>query len=145
MYYIGPLELQVFQLRLGKVVDHKSPLIIEEVNLHENDPTEDKQTKAKIKDRIKINNSKISSQPHHSKEKSLAIKEPPYRKRFSLEKADNIFSQDFLTELQNVCVKIPLLEARKYISIFTQIIRELCLKKLGRKHKDPLVIKIVGQ
>ena len=44
-----------------------------------------------------------------------------------------------------MCVKIPLLQAIKDVPIYTKAIRDLCIKKPGRKHKDPPTIHLVGQ
>jgi hypothetical protein len=52
---------------------------------------------------------------------------------------------DILTELKNVCVKIPLLQAIKDVPIYAKTIKELCIKKPGRKQKDPPTIHLVGQ
>ena len=83
-------------------------------------------------------------QPSSSKDKSLVIKEPTYLEIFSLDKPINSSQFDFLTELQNICVNIPLLQAIKDIPFFTKTIREPCLKNIGRKLKDPPIIKVVG-
>jgi hypothetical protein len=52
---------------------------------------------------------------------------------------------DIMNELKNVCVKIPLLQEIIDILIYTKTIKELCIKKLGRKQKDPPMIHLVGQ
>jgi hypothetical protein len=44
-----------------------------------------------------------------------------------------------------VCIKIPLLQAIKDILIYTKIIRYLCIKKPGRKKKEPPLVQVVGQ
>ena len=52
---------------------------------------------------------------------------------------------DFENELRNVCIQIPLLQAIKDVPIYSKMIKELCLKKIGRKQKYPLAIHVVGQ
>jgi hypothetical protein len=52
---------------------------------------------------------------------------------------------DIMNELRNVCVKIPLLQAIKDVPIYTKTIKELYIKKPGRKQKDPPTIHLVGQ
>ena len=47
-------------------------------------------------------------------------------------------------ELQNVCVKIPLFQAIKDIPIYSNFVRELCLKKSGRKRKHPPRVHVIG-
>jgi hypothetical protein len=53
--------------------------------------------------------------------------------------------KDIEDELRNVCIKIPLLQAIKDIPIYAKIIRDLCLKKPGRKKKEPPLVQVVGQ
>ena len=50
-----------------------------------------------------------------------------------------------LDELKNVCIKIPLLQAIKEIPILAKTIRELSIKKPGRKRKELKRIQIVGK
>jgi hypothetical protein len=44
-----------------------------------------------------------------------------------------------------VCVKIPLFRAIKDVLIYTKVVRELCLRKPGRKKKDPETINAIGK
>ena len=52
---------------------------------------------------------------------------------------------DLLGELQNLFVKIPWLQAMKYVPIYAKTIREYCLKKPTKKTKDPLTIHVMGK
>lgn len=52
---------------------------------------------------------------------------------------------DWLGELKNVCVKIPLLQTIKNITIYEKTIREFCIKRPRRKLKDPATIHLVGK
>ena len=52
---------------------------------------------------------------------------------------------DLEVELRNVCVNILPLQDIKYIPIYAKIIRDIFIKNPGRKRKEPLVIKVVGQ
>ena len=52
---------------------------------------------------------------------------------------------DFLDELKNVCIKIPLLQAIKEIPILAKTIKELSLKRPGRKPRDTRKIHLVGK
>lgn len=52
---------------------------------------------------------------------------------------------DFLQELQNLHVRIPLLQALKELLIYAKIVRYLCIKKPGRKPKDPATIHVMGK
>jgi len=51
---------------------------------------------------------------------------------------------DFLDELKNVCIKIPLLQAIREIPILAKTIKELSFKRPGRKLKDTRRIHLVG-
>lgn len=48
-----------------------------------------------------------------------------------------------LQELHNLCDKIPLFQAIKYIPIYAKTIKELCIRKPGRKPKDPPTIHVI--
>ena len=52
---------------------------------------------------------------------------------------------DILDELKNTYVKIPLLQATKEIPIYAKTIKELCIKKTGKKKKDPTTIQAIGK
>lgn len=43
-----------------------------------------------------------------------------------------------------MCIKIPLIQSIKDIPIYTKIVRDIFLKKLGRKRKDPQTIHVLG-
>jgi hypothetical protein len=44
-----------------------------------------------------------------------------------------------------VCVKIPLFQAIKDVPIYSKVVRELCLRKPGRKQKDPQTVHVMGK
>ena len=46
--------------------------------------------------------------------------------------------------MKNVYVKILLLQAIKYIPIYTKIVKELCLNKTRKIKKDPPTIHVIG-
>ena len=52
---------------------------------------------------------------------------------------------DILNELTNICIKIPILQAIKDIPIYSKVIKELCIKHLGKKQNDPLTIHVIGE
>jgi hypothetical protein len=70
---------------------------------------------------------------------------PPFPERLFIEKPIVQSEFDIMTELRNVYVKIPLLQAIKDVPIYAKTIKELCINKLGRKQKDPPTIHLVGQ
>ena len=50
-----------------------------------------------------------------------------------------------MNKLKNIYVKIPLLQAIKDIPIYNKLIKELCIKRPGKKQKDPPTINVIGQ
>jgi len=52
---------------------------------------------------------------------------------------------DFLDELKNVCIKIPLLQAIRVIPILAKTIKDLSLKRPRRKPRDTRKIHSVGK
>ena len=70
---------------------------------------------------------------------------PPFQERLIREKLPTSLPEfDVLDELKHVYVKIPLLQSIKDISICTKVIKELCLKKNGKRKKDPPTIHVIG-
>jgi hypothetical protein len=53
-------------------------------------------------------------------------------------------SFNLLGELQNMHVNIPLLQEIRDVPIYAKTVRDLCIKKPGRKPKDPLTVHVVG-
>jgi hypothetical protein len=56
---------------------------------------------------------------------------PPFPERLLIEKSIVQSEFDIMTELRNVCVKIPLLQEIKDVPIYAKTIKELCIKKPG--------------
>jgi len=52
---------------------------------------------------------------------------------------------NMIDELKKVCIKNPLLQDIKEIPIFAKTIRELSIKKLGRKRKEVKKIQLFGK
>ena len=77
-------------------------------------------------------------------EPSQIMKVPPYPDRLVIEKPTTQPEFDILNELKNICVKISLLQSIKDIPIYSKVVKELCIKKPGRKQKDPPTIHLVG-
>jgi hypothetical protein len=51
---------------------------------------------------------------------------------------------NLLGELQNLYVKIPLLQALRDVPIYARTVRDICFKKPGRKTKDFLTVHVMG-
>ena len=69
---------------------------------------------------------------------------PPYLERLSIDKLMPQSEFDLLGELHNVCLKILLFQAILDIPIYSKVVRELCLKKLGIKRKDTPTVHVTG-
>jgi len=52
---------------------------------------------------------------------------------------------DFLDELKNAYIKIPLLQAIREIPILTKTIKELSIKRPRRRSKEMKIIHLVGK
>jgi hypothetical protein len=78
-------------------------------------------------------------------EPSQITKVPPYPDRLVIEKPTTQPEFDILNGLNNICVKIPLLQAIKDIPICNKVVKELCIKKPGRKQKDPPIVHLIGR
>ena len=70
---------------------------------------------------------------------------PPYPER-SIKQNIPISLPEFsiLEELKKTYVKIPLLQEIKEIPIYEKTIKELIIKKYGRRKRDPPTIQVVG-
>jgi hypothetical protein len=51
---------------------------------------------------------------------------------------------NLLGELQNLYIKIPLLQALRDVPIYARTMQDICVKKPGRKTKDPLIVHVMG-
>lgn len=58
---------------------------------------------------------------------------------------ENQVALDFLDQLKQMIVKIPLLDAIKEVTIHSKAIKEAYVKTLRRKKKDPKTIHVLGQ
>ena len=50
-----------------------------------------------------------------------------------------------MNELNHICIKISLLQDIKDIPIYSKVIKELCIKHLGKKQKYPFTIHVIGE
>eukprot|EP00253_Pinus_taeda_P033242 PITA_33242 len=124
------LPLQNINFRSGKVLHKESPAVDRQEENEENE----NETPLQRKPNDDIKNKQI--QPLHP---------PPFPDRLVQTKLPMSIPQfDVLDELNNVYIKIPLLQAIKDIPIYTKSIKELCLKKPTRKRVDPQTIHVIG-
>ena len=142
-YMINPLDLNNVQLRSGRVLEKKSPSFViqesEKDGLSKKEPSShqkensQKQTTPLHSDDIPIKSTPNLEQP------SVSIQTPPFPQRLKIdegvEKQILFPDYDMIDELKNVCMNIPLLQAINEIPIFVNTIRELSIKRPGRKRK----------
>eukprot|EP00253_Pinus_taeda_P036019 PITA_36019 len=70
--------------------------------------------------------------------------EPPFLECLALTKTPEPPAFNFLGELQNLYVKIPFLQALRDLPIYAITVRDICIKKPGRKAKDLLTVHVMG-
>jgi hypothetical protein len=92
---------------------------------------------------------KEETQEHDAPEKvqsssNNAAETTPFPERLALTKAPEQPAFNLLGELQNLYVKIPLLQALRDVPIYARTMRDICIKKPGRKTKDPLTVHVMG-
>ena len=58
---------------------------------------------------------------------------PPFPSILVIEKLVVHSEYDILNELKHICIKILLLQAIKGIPIYSKVIKELCIKRPGKK------------
>jgi hypothetical protein len=134
-YMITPFDLNDIHLTLGKLIRQDSPIIIEE------------QFKEATPNHTSNNNSCDAINqtfPSTTDQPQLSIY-PPFPERLKLDKQIKQFEYNLLDELNNVYIKISLLQAIKKIPIYAKTIKESCLKKSRRKKKDPQTIQVIGK
>ena len=72
-------------------------------------------------------------EPSKDKDFHLELQNPPYQEMLHLQKPFTHPKFDFLGELKNVCVKIPLFQDIKDMLIYSKEVQEIFLRKPGRK------------
>ena len=70
---------------------------------------------------------------------------PPFPEHLAPTKTLEPLAFNILGELQNLYVKIPLLQALRDVPIYARTVRDVCIKKPGRKAKDPLTVRVMGK
>ena len=84
-----------------------------------------------------VNIPKVLVHTHPPQENIQEQRVPPFLEILVIEKPVVHPEYDILNELKNICVKIPLLQAIKDIPIYSKVIKEICIKHLGKKKKRP--------
>jgi hypothetical protein len=151
-----PASFNGIELRSGRIVNKTNPTMViqeEQVHNHTNqeeqidiqmiqreeqmiDPLNEKRN-TPVPQEIPSPNSLVAETPHEMN--------PPYPERLLVKKTEEPLEHNLETELWNICVKIPLLQAIKDIPIYAKIVRDLCIKNPRRKRKEPPIIWVVGK
>jgi len=75
----------------------------------------------------------------------LKLNPPPFPERLTQPLQPTPEETELLGELKNVCVKIPLLQAIKYVPIYNKLIKEKWFKHPGRQRRGAPTINFIGQ
>ena len=138
-YSISTAGLNEINLRSGWVVNAPtSPIIIKQI---ENEVTKPEPKIVGDKPDQNIIN-QTPPQPALNQGHPIT---PPYLQRFTLSKQSPQEEFHFLGELQNIFVKICLLQAMRDVPIYAKTLREYCSKKPGKKSGDLLTIHVMGR
>lgn len=78
-------------------------------------------------------------------ESTVITQNPLYPQRLTKIGMTSLPESNFLRELQNLHIQIPLLQALKEVPIYVKTVLDLCIKKPGRKPKDPTTIHVMGK
>eukprot|EP00253_Pinus_taeda_P028720 PITA_28720 len=138
------------QLRSGRVLEKPS------IDVQEKDTSKEDSLKVnKGFEEACLQNSNIQKEKEKSTpttpivEQPVSSSTPPFPERLQIDKGVEkkilLPNYDFLDELKNVCIKIPLLQAIREIPIPAKTIKELSLKRPGRKPRDTRRIHLVGK
>eukprot|EP00253_Pinus_taeda_P035700 PITA_35700 len=124
-----PMQCNDIHLRSGRVVEP----IIDDIT--DSEKEEVRKGKSSNKD------TKILE----STNKNDQTTEPPFPERLTLSKTFEPPTFNLLGELQNLYVKIPLLQALRDVPIYARTVRDICVRKPGRKAKEPLTFHVMGE
>jgi hypothetical protein len=132
-YSISTADLYEMNIRSGRTIDAQPPPVtIEQLD------SEGKESEPISKEPKQTDRNQASPVKQHQFE-------PPYPERLTLSKSSPQAEFDLLGELENLFVKIPLLQAMKDVPIYAKNLREYCLKKSAKKSKNPLTIHVMGK
>eukprot|EP00253_Pinus_taeda_P017439 PITA_17439 len=125
-----PMQCNDIHLCSGRVVE---PII--------DDITDSKKEETR-KEKSSNKDTKILESPTN---KTVQTTEPPFPERLTLSKTFEPPAFNLLGELQNFYVKNPLLQALRDVPIYARTVRDICVRKLGRKAKEPLRVHVMAE
>eukprot|EP00253_Pinus_taeda_P024767 PITA_24767 len=91
------------------------------------------------------NNRQAQQEVEEDKEESESKAIPPFPERLSRTTQPTPEETELLGELKQLCVKIPLLQAIKYVPIYNKLIKEKFFSHLGKCKRDAPTINFIGQ
>lgn len=137
-----PVQCNYINLRYGRVFEP----IIDDITSSNSDKEATEKSKSSNKDTetVKPSSSKTAETLKPSSNGTAETAEPPFPECLALTKTPEPPAFNLLGELQNLYVKIPLLQALRDVLIHARTVTEICIKKPGRKAKDPLIVHVMG-
>eukprot|EP00253_Pinus_taeda_P007077 PITA_07077 len=138
----SPMQCNDIHLRFGRVFEP----IIDDITSSDSDKEEAEQSKSSNKDVDTVNppSNKIAETVKPPSNGIAETTKPSFPERLALTKTPKPPAFNLLGELQNLYVKIPLLQALRDVPIYARTVRDICIKKPGRKAKDPLTVHVMG-
>eukprot|EP00253_Pinus_taeda_P007789 PITA_07789 len=152
-YMIVPLNLNDVQLRSGRILEREKTSI----DVQKQDVSEEDSLKVnKSFEEASLQNPTIQKEKRKESTPTTPIVKqpaststPPFPEKIQIDKGVEkqilLPDYDFLDELKNVCIKIPLLQAIREIPILAKTIKELSIKRPSRKPRDTQRIHVVGK
>eukprot|EP00253_Pinus_taeda_P027115 PITA_27115 len=125
-----PMQCNDIHLRSGRIVEP----IIDDITDSEKEETRKEKSSNKDTEILESSSNKTDQ-----------IVEPPLPERLTLTKTFEPPAFNLLGELQNLYVKIPLLQALRDVLIYARTVRDICVRKPGRKAKEPLTVHVMGE
>jgi len=127
---VSPMQCNDIHLRSGRIVE---PII---------DDITDSDKEEVGKEKSANNNAETVESASNNTSQTA---DPPFPERLTLTKTLEPPTFNLLGELQNLYVKILLLQALRDVPIYARTIRDIWIKKPGRKAKDPLTVHVMGE
>eukprot|EP00253_Pinus_taeda_P007729 PITA_07729 len=124
------MQCNDIHLRSGRIVEP----IIDDITASEKEETRKEESSNNNAEMFESSSNKIAQ-----------TTEPPFPERLALTKTFEPLAFNLLGELQNLYVKIPLLQALRDVPIYARTVRDICIKKPGRKAKEPLIVHVMGE
>jgi len=135
------IQCNDIHLRFGRIVEP----IIDDINSSNSKKEEEEiKTSNKIAESPKPSSNKTAKTIKPSSTTTAETAEPPFPERLAITRTPEPPAFNLLGELQNLYVKIPLLQALRDVPIYARTIRDICIKNPGRKSKDPLTVHVMG-